>query len=65
MLEWWGRNASNGSAEGNQDEAESNQDTPLVAGDASDLEGGTTDEHNENMTGDLYKPQLVPVRFRV
>ena len=57
--------ASNESAEGNRDEAESKQDTPLATGDASDLEGGTTDEHNENLTGDLYKPQSVPVRFRV
>ena len=52
----WSRNASNESAEGNLNETESKRDTPLVTRNTSDLAGGTTDEHNENLTGDLYKP---------
>ena len=46
-------NALNKDAKGNWDEAESRWDTPLATGDVSDLEGSATDEHNENLTGEI------------
>ena len=40
---------------GDRNEAESKQDTPLATGDRGHLEGGATDEHDEDLTTDLYK----------
>ena len=34
-----------------------------MTGDVSDLGGGATDEHNEDLTSDLYNPQLVSMRL--
>ena len=54
-LEWWSRDASNKNTEGDRNEAESERDTPLVTGDRGHLEGSATDEHDEDLTTNLYK----------
>ena len=54
-LEWWTRDASNKNTEGDRNEAKSKRDTPLTTGDRGHLEGGATDEHDEDLTTDLYK----------
>ena len=54
-LEWWSRDASIKNTEGDRNEVKSERDTPLATGDRGHLEGGATDEHDEDLTTDLYK----------
>ena len=55
VFKWWSRDASNKNTKGDQNKAKSEQYTPLATRDRGHLEGGTIDEHNEDLTTDLYK----------
>ena len=46
-------NAPNKRAERDRDDAERETNTPFAATDASHLEGGATDEHDENLNSNL------------
>lgn len=54
-FEWSVRNASNDSTPGDGDRSKCDRDAPFASTHLGNMERGTSDEHNDNLDGDLYE----------
>src|SRR5258706_9146045 len=58
------RDCSNKSANGDRQETECNRNAPVTARDGSDRKGSTTNEHNDNLNGNLCEIMRTCVMYR-
>ena len=59
MFKWGSGYASYEDTKGDRDEAECQRNTPLATGNGGDLEGITTDKHDEDLAPDFCKKLSV------
>jgi len=50
MLQWWSRDTSNKSTEGDGDKAKRQRNAPFITRNMSNMECCTTNKHNEDLT---------------